>query len=508
MKIYDRAERMRYGNSKFPVLKGHVKLTLRNVHNGKTEVIEGENIVTNAVKDIFANNYMGGIDYTKMMPLWSKWYGGVLAYEQAHANLDADKYFMRNDTAQKLIAHAGQAGIDVQHDDDLRAGNPTTSSFVQTENSIKQVWEWGTTHGNGTIRALSLCHTDVGDAGTGGTNYKFQNFSPFDLIQGSQLTLSNLSLLSDDNVFARYDDNHGLFFHIGAEGEFYYGRHTSFETKKLTIYIRRLPYFESGLFETGHARSENQRIFTVTTTGASMFMQPSYFFDISTKYLWIFYNNTSTCGTEQPHWWDGTWDNNTISYFVVDCDNEEIVDEGTIESDTDDIAPLSFALAASSGSSFTDFYVNASLVKDGDYVYFPTGQLVTWTDYSNYQATGYKKINIDNQSEQSSITFNATQNAFLSATKAGELIVNPGRVVNGNVGYTCTALLGENNRAFQDMNKVSFLAMPIGVGNESGTRARYLVANKLLNTTKYNLPSAVTKTASQSMTIEYTLTEV
>lgn len=508
MKIYDRTERMKFGNSKFPVLKGHVKLTLRNVHNGKTEVIEGENIVTDAVKDIFENNYMGGIDYTKMMPLWSKWYGGVLAYEQAHANLDADKYFMRNDTAQKLIAHAGQLGIDVLHDDDLRAGNPTTSSFVQTENSIKQVWEWGTTHGNGTIRALSLCHTDVGDAGTGGTNYKFQNFSPFDLIQGSQLPNSNISLLSDDNVFARYDDNHGLFFHIGEQGEFYYGRHTSFETKKLTIYIRRLPYFKSGLFESGHVRSENQRVFTVETSGASLFMQPSYFFDISTKYLWIFYNNTSTCGTSQPYWWSGTWDNNTISYFVVDCENEEIVDEGTIESDTDDIAPLSFALASSSGSSTTDFYVNASLVKDGDYVYFPTGQLVTWTDYSNYQATGYKKINIDNQSEQSSITFNTTQNAFLSATKAGELIVNPGRVVNGNVGYTCTALLGENNRAFQDMNKVSFLAMPIGVGNESGTRVRYLVANKLLNTTKYNLPSAITKTASQSMTIEYTLTEV
>ena len=160
-------------------------------------------------------------------------------------------------------------------------------------------------------------------------------------------------------------------------------------------------------------------------------------------------------------------------------------------------------------SEYTDYYVNACIVKDGNYVYFPIGTMSqNWTSYKAYQITGYKKINISNQADQTSISFNTTQNAFLSATKIGGLIVNSGRVVNNGVGYTCSQQINENNRAFQDMNKISFLAMPIGVGNESGTRVRYLVANKLVNTSKWNLPTPIQKTASQSMSIEYTIQEV
>ena len=241
-----------------------------------------------------------------------------------------------------------------------------------------------------------------------------------------------------------------------------------------------------------------------------MYAQPSYFFDIENKYLWVFYNNTSTCGTDSgAYWWNGTWDNNTVNYFVVDCENEEIIDEGTIESDTNDLAPLSMPRAVGAGYSETDFYVNACIVKEGNYVYLPTGTIEGyWTDYSNYRITGYKKINITNQADQTALTFNTTQNAFLSAIKAGGLIINPGRVVNGGVGYSCVSQFSESNRAFNDVNKPSFLAMPIGVGNQTGTLPRYLAANKMVNTTKWNLPSSVQKTSSQSMTIEYTLQEV
>ena len=507
-----------FSSIKFPKLKGHIKLTLHNPTTGKNEVVEGDNIITNAVRDIYANNYMGAIDYSKTMPLWSNWYGGILCYENAFAVdsqtglPDPDDYFIQGNDVNECIAHAGGSVIPTDHDDDLLRGSPTTSAFQYTENSVKQVWEWLPSHGNSNknISALSLTHKDTGDAGTGTPYYAFQNFSPFALIQSSSATYSNLGLLNADNVFTRYDDNHGLFFTIGEVGDFHYGRHTSFETKKLTIYIRRLPYFKSGLYETGHARSDYQRVFTVETTGASMYAQPSYFFDISTKYLWVFYNNTSTCGSESGvYWWAGTWDNNTVSYFVVDCENEEIVDEGTIESDTNNLAPLSLPQSVGAGSEYTDFYVNAVIVKDGNYVYFPTGTMTQyWQTTDSYRITGYKKINISNQADQTSISFNATQNAFLSATKIGGLIVNPGRVVNNGVGYTCSTQINEDNRAFQDMNKISFLAMPIGVGNESGTRVRYIVANKLVNTSKWNLPTPVQKTASQSMSIEYTITEV
>ena len=503
-----------FSSVKLPKLKGHVKLTLHNCRTGKNEVFEGDNIITNAVRDIFANNYLGAINYSKLMPLWSKWYGGILCYQNPFdEDPQTDKpypddYFPQGDDVNPVTAHAGST-VPQDFADDLKRGMPNTAGQVFADGVVKQAWEWGSTQGNGVISALALTHKDTGDCGLGASSNAFAGFSPFDLIQGSQLPSSNSGLNNPDNLFSRYDNNHGLFFHIGEEGDFYYGRHTSFETKKLTVYIRRLPYFKAGLYETLHADSDYQRVFTVETTGASMFAQPSYFFDIENKYLWVFYNNTSTCGTAQPYWWNGTWDNNTVNYFVVDCENEEIIDEGTIESDTNDLAPLSMPRAVGAGYSETDFYVNACIIKEGNYVYLPTGTIVgNWTEYSNYRITGYKKINITNQADQSAITFNTTQNAFLSATKCGGLIINPGRVVNGGIGDNCASQFSEINRAFNDVNKVSFLAMPIGVGNQSGTLPRYLAANKMVNTTKWNLPSSVQKTSSQSMTIEYTLQEV
>lgn len=515
MRIHDATRKIDFSGNKFPVLKGHVKLTLRNVHNGKTEVVEGENIVTDAVKDIFENNPLGGIDYSKMMPLWNKWYGGVLCYEQAHANLDADKYYMSSDSAQKLIAHAGQAGIDVQHDDNLRAGNPTTSSFIQTENSMKQVWEWGTTHGNGTIRALSLCHTDIGDAGTGGTNYRFQNLSPFEDIKGSQLPVSNCSLRSPDNCFAQYDDNHGIFFHIGDENEFnpgeFYAQTTSFETKKVTVEIIRFPYYKAGLFETFHGRADYKTSFTVETTNIKFYGQPFYHFDYTNKVLWLFSNLTSAQDGDRC-----SYSNKVVNYIAIDCESETINYEGTITSDDadGDIAPIGYPLAYS--GTARNNYGTVQLVKNGNYIYLPTGTANSrWSDFSSYNVTGYKIININNQADQDSVIFSSTWHNLSSSIKYGDLIVMSGMVSNGADGYPCVSQLPisiangfAGNWAVQKIEKPSALILPIGSGNSSGTVERHLFATKFLNTTKYNLPSAITKTASQSMTIEYTLTEV
>ncbi len=508
---------------KAPKLKGKVKITLHNPTTGKSEIIEGENIVTNAVRDMYLNNVMGGIDYSKTMPLWSNWFGGVLCFENAFTvdqqtgEPDPDDYFIQGEGVNSCVGHAGGTVIPTDHDDDLLRGSPTSSAFQYSEDSVKQVWEWLPSHGNSnkTISALALTHKDTGDAGVGTPYYAFQNFSPFALIQGSQLPASNVSLRAVDNSFAMYDDNHSIWFHIGEPSQYQSGRQSSFETKKLTVIIRKLPYTKVGLYETFHSRSDYSRSFTVETTGNNMYLQPSYHFDYATKYLWIFYNNTSTAGSSQPHWWNGTWDKDDVSYFVVDCENETIVDEGTIHSDTSNLTPLSYVETVGAGSSSTDNTINAQLVKDGNYVYFPTGTVESdWTNASYYHTTGYKKINISSQADQTSIPFNATQDYFKSAIKKGGLIINSGRVVNNNIGYTCNSQFQASTSAYfsgvwayQQLNKVSTLVMPIGSSTSSGTMSRYIAVPKLLMTTKWNLPTPVQKTASQAMSIEYTLTE-
>lgn len=513
MIIKDKTELNGFNSTKIPKLKGHVKITLRNVRNGKKEIVEGDNIVTDAIADIYANNYMGGIDYSKLMPMWSKWFGGVLCYNQFHSNLDADKYYPYSESNNSLIAHAGQRGIDVQHDDDMRAGNPTTSAYVETENSIKMVWEWGTTHGNGTIRALSLTHTDVGDAGLGGTNYRFQNLSPFAVINGTQLPAVNSSFNAGDNLLAQYDDNHGIGFEIGdgtGEGsEGWYSGHVRFQTDKITVFVRRLPYAKSGLFETFNARTNEERKFTITDLPFDLFCQPCFYFEPSTKYLWVFSNVTGLSGSYSEL---VTWDNQNVRYFKIDCENEELVDLGsgvyykTLQSDTADLPPICYVRRPYSMN-----FRYASICKDGDYVYFPTTSGITWGQFDSGEdmhINGYKKIKIST-STNDGISLTAEQNHLKPMIKHGDLILTSGMVINDE-GYPCVNQLDTfyGTWGLQETDKPSMLVLPNRSTSTPTSTARYILASKLLHTTKYNLPSAITKTAGQSMTVEYTLQEV
>lgn len=536
MIIKDKTQLNGFNALKIPKLKGHVKITLHNIHNGKNEVIEGDNIVTGAIADIFANNYLGGIDYSKTMPLWEKWFGGILVYEKAHANLDADKYFPYAESDNHLVAHAGQIGIDPQHDDDMRAGYPVTSAYDPTENSIKLVWEWGSTHGNGTIRALSLTHSDTGDYGLGSNSYGFKNnFEPFAVINGTQLPNSNINLVAPDNLMAQYDENHGIFFHIGEESDWVVGDFSaSVETTKITVNIRRFPYAKSGLFETIHGRSGYDRTFTVEIEGvegepafSKLYCQPSFFFDYDTKKLWLFTNNTSTSSNarDYPSTFErGTWSTTKIHCIVIDCENEEIEDEFLITSDNSENLLVPLCIIPNSWNTNPanvdqNQYMIAGLVKDGNDVYFPTGTVADgrWSGGS-YRITGYQKINVASQGSQDYIPFddNVIQYKMKSAIKQGGLLVNSGLVVN-DIGYACGNQLGENTGAtfngvwcYQEPSNPSSLVLPLGNGNNAGTASvsRYILANKLVHTTKYNLPQKIDKAAGQNMTIEYTLQEV
>lgn len=507
MIIKDRMELNGFNRPKFPKLKGHVKVTLHNVHNGKNEVIEGENIVTNAVADIMANNYLGGIDYSKMMPLWSKWFGGVLCYEKFHTNLDADKYYPYSESNNHLVAHAGQQGIDVSHDDDMRAGNPTTSSYIQTENSMKQVFEWGTTHGNGTIRALSLTHTDVGDAGLGGENYKFQNLDPFVNLASSALPQVATSLNAPNNLYAQYDDNHGLYFEIGdgtGEGaEGFYPQHTRFQTNKLTVYVKRLPYSKAGLFETLAVRTDFIRSFTVELEDFDLYLQPCYHFDYANKRLWIFSNVSGIA----------SYNSSVCNYAIIDCENEVILTEGTLTSDTANLAPIPYQVNET-GWRYADSPRSMNIINDGTHVWLPTTNSSSW----NSNVTGFKKIRISDSVNGDDIEYLTAQTNPSAVLYAGDFRIMSGRVVNGDVGYTCVdtypvitepSNTGYTTYSFHEPYKPVSFATRVGASqNASANQSRFILANKLLNTTKYNLPSAITKTASQSMTVEYTLTEV
>lgn len=499
---------------KMPKFKGHVKITLHNCKNGKNEVIEGDNIVTNAVRDILANNYLGQVDYAKLLPLVQKWFSGLLIFEQAHT-LSPDNYYPQGEDTNHLWGHAGPQSIDAAHDDDLTRGNPVTPAFVFTEDTIKQVWEFSSPRANVPdgryIRSLALTHGDVGNAGLGSNTYAFQNFVPFENVGVSSLSSGVYGLFGGDNIVAQYDDNHGLFYHIGDLAD-YYAEHIVFSTQKVSIYIRRMPFLKAGLYETTNGLTNYQTVVTVTTS-ITFYCDPAYYFDAVNKRLWLFTNATST---------NGSYSKNTISYSILDLSDLSNVTEyahGTIVSDVSKLAPLSYARDSSFDWSASRRWIY-SICKSGNYFYFPTSNAISTSGSGSLyiNCTGYQKINISNQSDQSSIENIVSQDVYSSPVPCGGLTANLGRVTNGSKGYSCVKQIdfpaggGIDGREWSSLaicqpNNPIFYMTPIG-NQFNSNNARYILAKKLLTTTLFNLPSPVQKTSSQSMTVEYTLQEV
>lgn len=484
------------------MLKGHVKVTLRDAKTGHIDqVVEGDNIVTNAIGDLLGNNVLGCVDYTKIYPLWSRWFKGCLALEQPFT-LTADDYFIKDDSINRVVAHAGDVSPD-DIADDLKRGNPNTHVQVVTSSSVKQVWEWGPKQGNGTVSSIALTHKDVGNAGVGADSNAFRAFQPFDVIN---IGLSSFTsgMKSSENVIAKLNDHYGLWFEIGEPGE-WTNNHSLFETTYITLYFKKLAYGEIGIYETTSAGTEFDEKITVDLgVGNHLYCQPSYYLDGNKLHL--FSNVTGTDG------YSCTWNSN-VKHFVItiasDLSSATVTDVDTIATGRSDLAPVCVGHYAQGAARASFRCIAHQKLGSKDYWFFPCRA----DNNSDFNAKGYVKC--DDRGIISYIDLIDRQPFIKSAmTGTGNCpIIMSGRILNGGHGYTCSDQFVVNEPwkvsdwAFSTPNDVSSYLIPIG-GGTSITSGRYIVANKMLYTTKFNLPQTIVKTASQAMTVEYTITEV
>ena len=151
------------GVLEMPVIHGHTKVTLRDAKTGEVaKCIEKDNLVTNAVAQIFLNNLFGGLDYSKITPL-RKMYGGVMCFQDVLTEL-ASNIVPPNDSVNKLIAHAGQTA---HSSASTTRGNPngSLSGVIQNGKGYKFVWDFSSSQGNGSIASVALTHQTGGDVG-------------------------------------------------------------------------------------------------------------------------------------------------------------------------------------------------------------------------------------------------------------------------------------------------------------------------------------------------------
>lgn len=150
------------------MLKGKTTIELTDVNNGKVEVIEDTNMITNALQEFMRGYGMWGSNVLldedlRKSSLWVNLLGGLLLFD-TELEENADNIFMP--AGVKMI---GNASKDVSNSGvvtELGSYN-TTESGVQADGSVKFVYDFSTVQANGTIKSVCLTSRIGGYEGMG-----------------------------------------------------------------------------------------------------------------------------------------------------------------------------------------------------------------------------------------------------------------------------------------------------------------------------------------------------
>ena len=147
-------------------LHGHTRIELTDVHTGAVEVVESDNLITNAVSDIF-NGYGGRLN--RAMLLWrgdqgytnapkdlvTMFYGGLLLYDTPLGS-DPATLFAPADASVVGTAMAGQ--VNATKNTVRGSANLTETKIDPWSGVVTYVYEFATSQANGVIGSVCLTH--------------------------------------------------------------------------------------------------------------------------------------------------------------------------------------------------------------------------------------------------------------------------------------------------------------------------------------------------------------
>lgn len=483
VKALDRMKKQPVAGVDYPLFKGKVTVKLHNVHNGKNEVYESHNAPTNAIADLFANNYGGLLNYNNFADLFSTWMGGILVFKNALDPTAPNDYGIPDRISNPCIAHAGQTTLTSQNDDTTR-GNPDDTQTVVTSGTTKLCWEWGASSGNGTISSLGLTHTDVGSYGCGVVSEAQQSLSPF----------VNIGCLSRSY---NYGDNADAV--LGINGNYAYNFYLVDST---TVHIYKTPINNSKF----KLQGSSLKPLTAYTQMITATLPNSYEIGAAGScYFWFDFANDKLVLFGIPSAMGETLYRDDIS-----------LTDGTVTHSSMTVTGAKLwkfrtklATWAADYSARHLLVPTPAIILDG-YLY-----VYACSTYANV-ADKMFKINLSNSADIVEIDttdaplFTAEEWAdewtrtSLRTTVLGGMIVNNSFVVNGDKVYTLASSSTDYQRSQNYIFNDKIVSPTLGCNVDINT----ISACKLYLATKYNLPNSVTKSPAQSLTITYELTEV
>lgn len=457
--------------------KGHTKITLTDVNTGEVKVHEEDNYVTDAISNIFTDNYSLTLDLSQLLPTY-KLFGGVFCFQNQIVG-DETTVSPPNEDDNHLIAHAG----DEPHAtaSTLR-GNPNGGETVIGSNSVKFVWDWSTNQGNGTINCVCLTSALGGNGG----------LKPFDDTYFSSLnsvSLPSIRYTTGSGYNQEEAIKHPLIYVDETTGISLY--YTSTTLQELTV---KHDYLKFGLtrapssFVLQSSRSVNLSDISLVepapiTQYSAIFIDPDYYCIVTPV--------------------------STGSLNITKISRETMsATSGT----------FSYAVDFMTDFSMSGLAKFALLPSEPGYFYWP-----------NLTNTGFYRISISNPTDIVSITGNISNlvradqlvtewqgRARCMHVVGTHLIVGPSYIINGTHIYPSKGMdlsTGTTSDTYPPY------VYTYGRGNNSrfqvtlapmSARVNYSGAcfNALYLATINNLAQPVTKSNNQMMKIEYTLTEV
>lgn len=179
------------------MIKGQTTIELTDITTKQTEVFQKNNLVTNAVSDIFSYNPSGllyplqggttGMN-REIFPIANTCYSGILLFEDLLVE-DVKEYNPPVDN--KII---GYASNDVNQTENPNRGSLNLSESTIIENGYKYVWDFSTSQANGLISSLALTHYRAGKSYYG-DSYSAEN---------SAILLNRMSQTLDGETMALY----------------------------------------------------------------------------------------------------------------------------------------------------------------------------------------------------------------------------------------------------------------------------------------------------------------
>lgn len=471
--LFDRMVNSYQHNEEMP-LKGHLKMILEDVRDGTQEVTEVDNLVTNAVANIFSKNYSGMANFSSLFPLRNL-YGGIMCFQNQQTE-NANNYKPQNDLVNPLIAHAG----DVANNTGSRLrGSPVANDYELTDTAIKQVWLWDNTQGVGHIESVSLCSGKMGNMG----------LKPYDTQYNPLSTFGNTQ--SWDNTFNETRSKR-FPFNISDDGKTSVSVWLSGDTFK--EYKMRHDYTAFGIMRTRDTWQDISNRSATVRTGNNRFV----FDDANYYYIARAYRVSGE---------------STARALAIDKVSKE-----TFAVTQADCVFTGIALWDGNLQGI-DAGCRRIWAFDGTYLYYPNSNL-----------NGFIKLDISGNDEK--IVIDGTidplgngQNGFQASN--GEQFITPvvindglilgsNYIINGNNAYQIknAAQIGCEDGYMSYQNWLFLVqqgAACYGHGIQTYTTGRWAGQSNVLNHmylgTIANLPKGKDKRASQTMRIEYTLTE-